>query len=148
MDKQLTQDDLGLKTPFPFSIPLPDDDTAPFWEGCKRHEFLIQQCGACHAFRYPTRPMCAECGDRDFAWVKSKGAGKIYSYAIPNHPSGNKALQTLVPYNFVLVELAEGVRVVSNLLDVPTKEIKIGMPVHVVFTQVKPGVVLPHFRRA
>ena len=89
--------------------------------------------------------MCPHCRALETEWVPSKGKGTVYSWVVYRespHP-GFKA-----PYAVVLVELEEGVRLVSNLVDVAPEEVSIGMPVEVVFDQVSEEVVLPKFRKA
>jgi uncharacterized OB-fold protein len=91
--------------------------------------------------------MCAKCGSFKWEWAQSSGKGKLFSWTTAVQPmmpqfSGN------VPYSPAIVELEEGVRMVSWLTDVKPEELQIGMPVEVVFDDVTPDVTLPKFRRA
>jgi uncharacterized OB-fold protein len=116
-----------------------------FWEGVERRELVFQSCEACRQLIHPPRPMCPSCHSIEKAWVPSKGKGKIHSwvtYRESPHP-GFKA-----PYSVVLVELDEGVRLISNMVDTDPEEISIGMPVEVVFDDVLDDLTLPKFRRA
>ena len=126
-------------------LPLPSLDDKPYWEGLTRHELLVQRCAGCGAFRHPPRPMCAECGSMEIDWHKASGKGTVYSYTIvpqATHP----AWRDKVPYNVVIVELEEDVRLVSNLVDVQNEDIKVGLPVEVVYDDVTDDTTLPRFR--
>jgi len=89
--------------------------------------------------------MCPECHSLECEWVPASGRGTIYTYALVNqllHPFWEGKL----PYNVVLVELEEGIRIVSNLIDCPNESIQIGMPVTVVFEDVSSEISLPLFK--
>jgi len=121
-----------IPVPPPHSMPLPVThfDNIGFWRGVKNHGLVIQRCKSCGTFRHPPRPMCPQCRSLEIEWVPSSGKGKVYSwvtYRQSPHP-GFKA-----PYSVVLVELEEGVRMVSSLTDYPPEKIHIGMPVQVTF---------------
>lgn len=128
-------------------LPVADPDSKSFWEGCHRHELLVQKCGECGTFRYPPRSGCHECGSLKSEWVKIKGKGEVFSYTIvpfASHP----ALEDKVPYNIAIVSLPEagGVHMVSNLVDCANQNIRIGMPVEVVFEKIQEEITLPLFR--
>lgn len=129
----------------PIPAPTVHPDNERFWEGVKRGELALQRCRVCGNWLHPPRPMCPKCRSLDMEWVPSTGKGTIHSWVVYRespHP-GFK-----VPYVVVLVELEEGVRVVSNLVDVQAEAVTIGMPVEVVFDQINGEVVLPKFRKA
>lgn len=127
-------------------IPIPHQDNKEYWEGCKRHELLIQRCVDCGTFRYPPRPGCHNCASLNKEWVKVSGKGVIYSYTIVHFPV-HPATVNSVPYNVVLVELpdAGGIRLVSNV-DCRNEGIYIGMAVGVVWDDVSREVTLPKFK--
>ena len=128
-------------------IPIADFDDREYWAGCARGEFMLQRCADCKAFRHPPRPMCPKCRSMRAEWVASKGAGEVHSYTVVHHPSA-PALREAVPYGIVLVEMDEGPRIISNMIDVPPGDLHIGMRVRVAFREVAPGVALPKFERA
>lgn len=128
-------------------LPLPviDPDNAEFWAACKRHELVLQRCGQCKTLRHPPRPMCHVCNSMTSEWVKSNGRGRIYSYVItvqPIHPG----LVGKVPLATVRVQLEEGVLFTSNVVGCAPDEIRIDMPVEVVFEDVTQEITLPKFR--
>ena len=128
-------------------LPQPTHDDAPYWEALRRHELLIQECKDCGSLQHPPSPICASCRSLNRGWRKVSGRGVVYSYTIP-HQAVHPAWVDQVPYNVVLVELQEDVRVVSNLIDCPDDHIKIGMAVESVFHDVADDVTLLRFRRA
>ena len=137
--------------------PLPkiSEVTAPFWAGCKRHELLIQHCAGCGTYRFPPQPMCRKCNSMKYDWSKVDGKGKIFSYmTVPGFhprasPMGYWPLDGY-PINVVIVELAGtgGVRIVSNLVGCSPGDMKIGLPVEVVFEDINEQVTLPKFKLA
>ena len=119
-------------------------DTKEFWEGCRHHSLLIQKCHSCGALRHYPRPMCPKCNSMDYEWVKAGGKGKIYSWIVAVHQV-HPALKT--PYIIAIVELEEGVRMNTNIVDCQPEELSLGMPVEVVFDDITQEVTLPKFRR-
>lgn len=127
----------------------PNTDTQPFWEACRRRALRFQRCQSCHRFRHPPIPGCPHCGSGDVAWVPVSGHGRIFSYTVIHHPT-LPALAPHVPYNVIVVEFADapGVRLISNLIDVATDAIRVGMAVTLVWDPVAPDLFLPRFRPA
>jgi uncharacterized protein len=118
-------------------------DNAFFWDGVDAGELRIQRCTQCGALRHPPRPMCGSCQSTEFDVVVSSGRGTIYSYAVHHHPP----LPGIdLPLVVILVELEEGVRIVSSLDGATPEAVAIGLPVEVVFTQVDEDLTLPLFR--
>ncbi|MGZ4240921.1 MAG: bifunctional MaoC family dehydratase N-terminal/OB-fold nucleic acid binding domain-containing protein [Actinomycetota bacterium] len=124
--------------------PSVSQDTAFFWDGAARGELLIQRCVSCGTLRHPPRPGCAACGSLDWDTVRASGRGTVYSFVIYHHPP---IPGFDVPYAVGLIELEEGVRMLTNVVDVPLDEIEIGMPVEVTFVAVDDELTLPMFRR-
>jgi uncharacterized protein len=118
-------------------------DNRFFWEGVRRGELLIQRCAECGRLRHPPSPMCPACRSLAADAVKSSGRGTVYSYCRPHEPR----LPAFDPgYVIALVELAEGVRLVSNLVGIDPAAVDIGLPVEVEFVAVDPELTLPMFR--
>jgi len=108
--------------------PRPDRDSAPFWEGQRRHELRFRRCTACGAFRYPMTLLCLTCRSFDFEWAASTGRGTVYSYTVVHHQTH---LAFSVPYTIVLVEMEEGPRVVAQLRAPEGTAVSIGAAVRV-----------------
>ncbi len=125
--------------------PSINEDNRFFWEGVARGELLIQRCAACAALRHPPRPMCPRCRSLDWDTLRASGRGTVHSYVVPHHP---RLPAFPAPYVVVLVDLEEGTRLVSNLVDVAVDAVRIGMPVELAITAVDDGLTLPLFRAA
>lgn len=130
-------------------IPRPTLDDAPYWEACRRGELVIRYCAACARHFHPPLPTCPRCGAFDVGWRKVSGRGTIYTWTVGHHPV-HAALRGQPPYNVVAVLLddADDVRIVSNVIDIPPEELAFGLPVEVVFEAASDGSRLPRFRRA
>lgn len=124
--------------------PIMNEDTEKFWQLLQETRKLhVQQCKNCKTYSHPPRPVCHNCRKYELEWVPTSGKGTIYSYVIyhrPVHPGFE------VPYEVVLVELEEGVRIISNMVDCEPNEVYIGMPVELVVDQVFEDIALPKFR--
>ncbi|GGY02890.1 bifunctional MaoC family dehydratase N-terminal/OB-fold nucleic acid binding domain-containing protein [Streptomyces anandii] len=110
--------------------PVVNRDNAGFWEGVERGRLLIQRCTGCGTLRHPWLPGCNACGCLEWDTVESSGEGTVFSYVVMHHPPF-PAFDP--PYAVVLVELAEGVRMVSNVVGVAYDKVRIGMPVEAEF---------------
>jgi hypothetical protein len=125
-------------------LPQPDEVSAPFWEYCREGELRAQRCRSCGLLRHPPRPTCPQCGSTDVEWQLLSGRGKVYTFAI-SHQAVHPALEGLVPFTTLIVELDEGLRFTSNLVK-GSEPVQIGTPVEVVFERVAEEITLPRFR--
>ncbi|MEU2683938.1 OB-fold domain-containing protein [Streptomyces hygroscopicus] len=123
--------------------PVINRDNAGFWEGVTRHQLLIQRCLDCAAPRFPWLPGCGRCGSARWEAVEASGVGTVFSYVVMHHPPF-PAFDP--PYAVGLIELAEGVRMVSGITGVPYDKVRIGMPVELEFQRVDEDLELPVFR--
>ncbi|GAB2874522.1 bifunctional MaoC family dehydratase N-terminal/OB-fold nucleic acid binding domain-containing protein [Streptomyces deserti] len=123
--------------------PVVNRDNAGFWEGVARHRLLIQRCAECGTPRFPWLPGCATCGCPEWDTIESSGEGTVYSYVVMHHPPF-PAFDP--PYAVALIELAEGVRIVSNVVGVPYDKVRVGMPVRLQFQRYDEELVLPVFQ--
>ncbi len=118
----------GLPTP----SPMPNLETREFWEGLDRGVFLLRRCDGCGNHIWYPRFVCPACHSTDTSWVESSGKGTVYTYTVVRRPPGgpwNEAVPFVVGY----VELEEGPRVLSNIVDVDPNAVTVGMPVQVVY---------------
>lgn len=112
--------------------PLPDFDTETFWSGCDAGELLLQKCQQCETFRWPPGPSCPHCGSAESLWIPSEGTGRVYSWVVVRVPL-LPSLSDQLPYAVGLVELSEGVRIVSTISNCDVDQIVAGMDVSCVF---------------
>jgi uncharacterized OB-fold protein len=125
--------------------PVVTDDSKAFWEAARDHRLVAQRCRDCGRLRHPPRPMCPECHSIDLEIVELVGTGTVYSYAILHHPQHPAFSYPVVA---ALVDLDEGIRVVSNLVGVEPRDVRIGMPVKVTFEETADGMAVPVFESA
>lgn len=135
--------------PKTYDKPLPrvTPDTAPFWEGCRRHELLLAACTDCGALHLPPGPVCPRCFSDRLDWQKASGRGVVSAWTVV-HQAWFPVFKADLPYNAVQVELAEGPRLTTDLVDVANDAIQVGMAVEVVFDDVTDEFTLPRFRPA
>lgn len=126
-------------------LPQPTPEMAPFWEAARQHRLVVQRCRGCGRYRFPARDQCSQCLAREAEWVPVSGRGTVFSYAVM-HQVYHPGFAGEVPYALVVIELEEGARLLSNLVGCPVEEVRVGMPVEVVFEDVSPEVTLPKFR--
>jgi len=116
----------------------------PFFDAARRHELVVQRCRGCGTHRLPARELCSTCLSREADWVQVSGAGEIYSFNVM-HQVYHPGFADRVPYAVVVVKLAEGAKLTSNIVGLAPSEIRIGMPVRVVFEELDDEVTLPKF---
>jgi uncharacterized OB-fold protein len=128
--------------------PLPriDDDTRAYWAGLARGELLLQHCRDCGYVQFYQRALCGRCLGAGLEHRPASGRGTIYSFSTVYRPPSPE-FKDDVPYTVVLVELAEGPRMISTLVDAPPETVGLGQAVEVVFDTIAPEVALPRFRR-
>ena len=131
----------------PLPIPINPQLTAPFWEGARRGELVLPRCRTCSTVFFYPRELCPECLSSDLDWVTASGRGRVYSYTIVHQPA-HPTFRADSPYVYAIVQLDEGVRMVSNIVDCPHDELAINMPVAAVFDAVTPETTLVKFRPA
>jgi len=125
-------------------VPVPDEASAPFFEGAARGELMLQRCRACGAFMWPVKTRCVECFSGDVEWAPSSGRAELYSWAVVHqkYPGFEE------PYVLATVETSDGVRFNTSIVGAEPDELVIGMPLEVVFERVSDDVVVPKFRPA
>lgn len=126
-------------------LPEPTDDSKPFWDGLKERRLMLQRCADCGAVRHYPRPMCGECHSMEVDWVEASGRGTLYSWTETHHPF-HVGFRGETPYILATVELEEGVRIQSQLLDASLGDLSLGAVVETVFGQADAEFVLPYFR--
>lgn len=116
------------------------------WYGqCASGELRFQRCDACHAWRHPPRLLCAACGSDAWAWQPSTGRGSLFSWTV-THQALHPAYADRVPYVVAVVELEEGVRVVTALDGVARSDLALDLPLQGAVEIVAEGVGMPYFR--
>lgn len=129
----------------PKAVPKPTPETQPFWDGCTAGELRLQRCRPCDAHYFPPRPFCPRCLSLDVTWEVASGRGRLHTYLINHLPS--PGWEDHGPYVVAIVELAEGPRMMTNILDVPAspEHLVLDMDLEVTFED-RDGMALPLFR--
>jgi len=132
-----------------YTKPLPAISTLnqPYWDGLKQREMVLPKCEPCNKVWYPPTRFCPTCWSRDFSWQQLSGRGKVNSWVV-FHQAYFSSLKDDVPYNVAEVELEEGPRLLTNLVELSQTQIRIGMSVEVVYEDVTDEVTLAKFKPA
>lgn len=132
-----------------YARPLPAMDglAKEFYGWCQQRELRFQRCTDCGVWRHVPREMCPECGSSQWEWAKSTGRGTVFTWTVVARAL-MPAFQADTPYAPVVVEMDEGVRLLSSVVDCAPDQLQIGMPVEVTFEDVTPEVTVPKFRSA
>jgi len=133
----------GYRKPLPQMSPW----SAPFWEGCRNYELLIQKCQDCQAFNFYPKMYCANCLSSNLEWVKASGKGKVYSHMTVYAYQPTEFAHD-VPYVVAIVVLDEGVRMMTNIVGCPPEKVQCEMRVEVVFERATEEITLPKFKPA
>jgi hypothetical protein len=134
-----------MNRPMTRPLPVTDMETKPYWDYCKQHELRVQKCLKCGKTYSPPGYMCPHCMNIGSEWVKLSGKGKVYSFVIVRrqyHP------MLPPPYVVAIIELEEGIRMLSNVVECKPEDVKIDMPVTVVWDDASPEISMPKFKPA
>ena len=129
------------------SKPLPpvDAQSRGYWEACNRGHLVLQQCEACGHMQHYHRLLCTQCGGEVLADVEASGKGIIRSFTVIRR-AVSSAFDADVPYVVALIELAEGPTMMSNVVDSPLENLRIGVPVELTFERRSDEINIPQFR--
>jgi uncharacterized OB-fold protein len=129
------------------AVPVPTPETQPFWDGCAAGELRIQRCTDCATAYFYPRPVCPACGSTRVEWFTTTGQATLYSYVINHRPA--RGFEDEAPYAIAVVQLAEGPRMMTNLVGIPAtpEDLILDMPLRVVF-EPRGDVSLPLFTPA
>jgi uncharacterized OB-fold protein len=125
--------------------PLADAVTLPFWQAAAEHRLVVQRCTACGHTRLPPAPICPECRSAKADWQPVSGRGEVYTYTVVHRPI---AAGQPLPFVIAVIALedAGGVRVISNLVGVSPGDVRIGLPVEVVWEDMSAELAIPRFK--
>lgn len=127
-------------------LPHPSPLTRPFWDGARSRVLRVQRCDDCATHIFYPRYLCPACGGDRIPWVTTSGRGTIFTYTIARRPT-HPAFADRVPYVIAVVELEEGPKLTTNIVEVDLDDLAIGMPVEATFKDVD-DITLVHFRPA
>jgi len=123
--------------------PIVTEDGMEFWARSKKHELAVQQCKSCSSKQFPPWGTCRNCMSDDLEWITCSGKGTVYSFSVVHHPP-YEGLDA--PYAFAVLELDEGVRMTTNIINCDPNDVEIGMRVRVVFKPISEEITLAFFQ--
>jgi len=123
--------------------PTVNRDTEYFWAGLAAGQLRVWRCGDCGLLRHPPGPMCPRCTATRPEYLVATGRGTVFSFVVHHHPPvpGRE-----LPFVVALVQLEEGVRVLGELRDVAPSQVRVELPVEIVFDRVDDELTLPAWR--
>lgn len=127
----------------PVPEPVVDPELLPFWEGTARGELRLRRCTSCGTVAWPPRTFCPACSATDPVWFAAAGTGEVYTFTVVRKAQG--AWRDAPPYVIAYVQLAEGPRIMTNIVDCDPESVHIGLAVHVVFSLSANGYALYRF---
>jgi uncharacterized OB-fold protein len=125
-------------------IPVPSIESKPFWENLRQHRLMLPTCEDCGHRWLPPSTHCPNCNSARTSWTEASGRGRIFSYVV-FHRVYHRGFAAEVPYAVALIELAEGPRLLSNIVGTPPDAITCEMPVQVVFEDIAGDMTIPKF---
>jgi uncharacterized OB-fold protein len=127
-------------------LPRPTPETQHFWDGTLAGELRLQRCEPCSNVYFPPRPFCPKCASRSVHVFTASGRGTLHSYVINQRAAPDSGFEA--PYSIALVELDEGPRMMTNIVDSPQtpEALVLDMPVEVTFARISEHIALPLFR--
>jgi uncharacterized OB-fold protein len=119
------------REPLPAVAPTPTPEDSPFWAAAAEDRLVLPRCRACGTYIWFPRAFCPDCHSSDIEWAAATGRGSVYSFTVNHRGAGPWA--ELVPYVIAYVELEEGPRVLTNIVDADPAAVRIGDAVVAVF---------------
>lgn len=132
---------LGIEKP----LPMANQDSEPYWEAADKGTLVVSKCGACNHVFLPPANLCPVCLAEDVSFTPASGRGKIYSFIVVHRPQ-HPAFFPDAPYNVAIVELEEGPRLHTRIVDADPNMLKVDAQVTVDFEKVDDEISLPVFR--
>jgi uncharacterized protein len=129
-------DDLPFTVPtvetVPWAPPTANEFTQAFWDACKEQRLLVRRCHACGEASYPPRPACPRCWSDDVVWEDASGRGVLTTFSVVR-ANDMAAFRESLPYVPAIVQLAEGPRMMTTLVDSDPAAVVCDATVEVVF---------------
>ena len=130
-----------------FDLPHPDLETQPFWDATREGRLLIKRCNACTKTYFYPRPFCPHCWSEDVEWLEASGKATLYTWSVV-HRNDLPPFPERVPYVAAIVDLAEGPRMMTNVVECEFEALEVGMALEAVFHPTSDEVTIVQFRPA
>lgn len=116
-----------------------------FWDGAREGKLLVQTCRDCDAKIFFPRRQCSECWSENLDWIEASGKGEVYAFSI-TYEGVEKAFEEDLPIVLAWIDLPEGIRMQTNIVDCDPDTVEIGQQVEVVFKRATDEITIPYFR--
>ena len=127
-----------------FDLPTIEAESEPYWDALRDGRLLIKRCDACGRHHSYPRPFCPHCWSDSVAWEDASGDATLYTFSIVR-VNDLPPFPERVPYVAAIVELREGPRMMTNVVDCQFDELRIGMPLRVQFRDIGDDVTITVF---
>jgi uncharacterized OB-fold protein len=127
-----------------FDLPAADAETEPFWAAARDHRLLIKRCADCGAPHFYPRPFCPRCWSTDVSWEEASGDAVLYTWSVV-HQNDLPPFPERVPYVAAVVDLAEGPRLMTNVVGCAPDTLAVGMTLRVAFEDRTDELTVPVF---
>ena len=127
-----------------FDLPTPEGDTFEFWEGTKNNRLLIRHCEDCGEYSYYPRSFCPKCWSENVAWYEASGKATLYTWSVI-YSNDMPPFKDRIPYVAAIVDLEEGPRMMTNIIDTEFDDLKVGMALSVTFQAISEDFTIPVF---
>jgi hypothetical protein len=127
-----------------FDLPAADDDTRPYWDAARAGRLLVKRCADCGAAHFYPRPFCPRCWSSAVSWEEASGRAVLYTWSVVHH-NDLPPFSDRLPYVAAVVDLAEGPRMMTNVVDCDEDQLRVGMPLQVAYREIAEHVTIPVF---
>jgi uncharacterized OB-fold protein len=128
-------------------VPRVNAETAGYWNFCRQNVLSAQKCGSCGRLRFPPQPMCPSCRSLERSWTPISGEGTVYTFSVVTGAGTEPLLPGVhgLPYAVAVIELDEGIRMVTDFDTEDLGHLKVGARVRAVFERVNDDIAAPRF---
>ena len=127
-----------------FDLPAPEAETRPFWDAARERRLLVKRCADCGAAHFYPRPFCPTCWGGQVDWEEASGAATLYTWSVV-HVNDLPPFPERVPYVAAIVELAEGPRMMTNVVGCDAEQLTVGMALRVDYRDLDDEFTIPVF---
>jgi uncharacterized protein len=128
-------------------LPTIEEDTRPFWDAAREGRLLIRRCRSCGRPHHYPRPFCPHCWSDAVQWVEASGRATLYTWSVV-FTNDLPPFSERLPYVAAVVDLEEGVRLMTNVIGCEPDRLEIGMPLVVDYRPLTDEITAPVFRPA
>lgn len=126
-------------------VPNPREQALPYWKSAREHKLKFLRCEDCETWIDYIKLQCSNCGSRKLSWSACSGKGRLYSYSIL-YRAASPAFREKVPYVLAIIELEEGIKMMSHLINHDLAQIEVGMEIEACFDDAEDEMAVPYFQ--